>query len=338
MSTATNRPINRRVVLASHPEGMVQESDFRIEEEQLGELGENEVLVKQEAISIDAFIRTALNEVEGLHQATPIGGVVGTLGVGRVVESNNAEFAVGDAVSGGMGAQTYIQGSPMYMKVDDSQVPATAYLGALGLTTGVTAYFGILNCAAAKAGDTVVVSGAAGAVGTIAVQIAKIAGCRVIGIAGGQEKCDFLVNELGLDGAIDYKNDDVDAKMKELCPGGVDVFFDNVGGELLDIVLDNLAMKGRIAICGAISQYGDQQNVRGPSLYLRLAERWGTMGGFVVSYYADEFEKAYAELGQWMAEGKLVMPETIEEGIDNFPKALVGLFNGANTGKMLVKL
>jgi len=338
MSTATNRPINRRVVLARHPDGMVKESDFRIEDEELGELGKGEVLVKQEAISVDAFIRTALNEVEGLHTATPIGGIIGTLGVGRVIESNNDDFAVGDAVSGGLGAQTYVQGSPTYMKIDDSKVPATAYLGALGLTTGVTAYFGILNCAAAKAGDTVVVSGAAGAVGSIAVQVAKIKGCKVIGIAGGQKKCDFLVNELGLDGAIDYKNDDVDAKIKELCPGGVDVFFDNVGGELLDIILDNLAMKGRIAICGAISQYGDQQNIRGPSLYLRLAERWGTMGGFVVSYYADQFEKAYADLGQRMEEGKLVMPETIEEGIDNFPKALVGLFNGANTGKMLVKL
>jgi NADPH-dependent curcumin reductase CurA len=338
MTAATNRPINRRVVLASHPDGMVKESDFRIEDEQLGELGEGEVLVKQEAISIDAFIRTALNEQEGLHTAVPIGGVIGTLGVGRVVESNNDEFAVGDAVSGGMGAQTYIQGQPMYQKIDDSQVPATAYLGALGLTTGVTAYFGILECGAAKEGDTVVVSGAAGAVGTIAAQVAKIKGCKVIGIAGGQEKCNFLVNELGLDGAIDYKNDDIDAKIKELCPGGVDVFFDNVGGELLDIVLDNLAFKGRISICGAISQYGDQQNVRGPSLYLRLAERWGTMGGFVVSYYADKFEQAYADLGQWMAEGKLVMPETVEEGIDNFPKALIGLFNGANTGKMLVKL
>ena len=338
MSTATNRPINRKVVLAAHPDGMVKESDFRIEEEQLGELGEGEVLVKQEAISIDAFIRTSLNEVEGLHTAVPLGGVIGTLGVGRVVESNSPDFAVGDAVAGGMGAQTYVQGAPMYQKVDDSQVPATAYLGALGLTTGLTAYFGILNCGAAKEGDTVVVSGAAGAVGSIAVQVAKNIGCTVIGIAGGKEKCDFLVNELGIDGAIDYKNDDIDAKIKELCPGGVDVFFDNVGGEILDIVLDNLAMQGRISICGAISQYGDQQNVRGPSLYLRLAERWGTMGGFVVSFYANEFEKAYAELGQWMAEGKLVMPETIEEGIDNFPKALVGLFNGANTGKMLVTL
>jgi len=339
MSTATNRPVNRKVVLASHPDGMVKESDFRIEEEQMGELGDGEVLIAQEAISIDAFIRTSLNETEGLHTATPIGGVVGSLGVGRVVESNSPDLVVGDAISGGLGAQTYIQGKAgMFMKVDDSQVPATAYLGALGLTTGVTAYFGMLNVGLAKEGETVVVSGAAGAVGTCAAQIAKIKGCKVIGIAGGAEKCTFLVNELGLDGAIDYKNDDIDAKLKELAPGGVDVFFDNVGGEMLDIVLDNLAYRGRISICGAISQYGDQQNVRGPSLYLRLAERYGRMEGFVVSYFAEEFPKAYADLGQWLAEGKLVMPETIEEGIDNFPHALVSLFNGGNTGKMLVRL
>jgi NADPH-dependent curcumin reductase len=339
MSIASNRPVNRKVVLASHPDGMVKEDDFRFEDEQLGELGEGEVLIAQEAISVDAFVRTSLNEVEGLHTATPIGGVIGTLGVGRVVESNSPDLAVGDAIAGGLGAQTYIQGpAGMFQKVDDSQVSATAYLGALGLTTGVTAYFGLLNVGLPKEGETVVVSGAAGAVGTIAAQIAKIKGCKVIGIAGGADKCNFLVNELGLDGAIDYKNDDVDAKLKELAPGGVDVYFDNVGGELLDIILDNLAYRGRISICGAISQYGDQQNVRGPSLYLRLAERYGRMEGFVVSYFAEEFPKAYADLGQWMAEGKLVMPETIEEGIDSFPHALVSLFNGGNTGKMLVKL
>ena len=339
MSTATNRPVNRKVVLASHPDGMVKESDFRIEDEQMGELGDGEVLIAQETISVDAFVRTAMNATEGLHTATPIGGVIGTLGVGRVVESNSPDLVVGDAVSGGLGAQTYIQGpAGMFMKVDDSQVPLQAYLGALGLTTGITAYFGLLNVGQPKEGETVVVSGAAGAVGTIAAQIAKIKGCKVIGIAGGKDKCDFLVNELGLDGAVDYKNDDIDAKLKELAPGGIDVFFDNVGGEILDFVLDNLAYRGRISICGAISQYGDQQNVTGPSLYLRLAERYGRMEGFVVSYFAEEFPKAYAEIGQWMAEGKLVMPETIEDGIDSFPHAMVSLFNGGNTGKMLVKL
>ena len=188
-----------------------------------------------------------------------------------------------------------------------------------------------------KQGETVLVSGAGGAVGSIAAQIAKNFGARVIGVAGGPDKKAFLTETLGLDAAIDYKNENPAARLKELAPDGIDVFFDNVGGEILDVALDNIRERGRVVICGAISQYNDQQNVRGPSLYLRLAERYARMEGFTVMHFTQHYGEAYAELGQWLAEGKLKMPEQIEHGIDNFPTALRTLFEGGNTGKMLVR-
>ena len=338
MSTATNRPINRKIVLRKYADGPITDDMFDLEEEEAREPGDGEVLIAQEAISIDAFIRTSLNDWEGLHTQTPIDGIIGCLGVGRVIESNSPDLAVGDAVSGGMGSQSYpTLPAGMVQKVDDSNIPLTAYLGALGLTTGITAYFGMIKVGEVKEGDHVVVSGAAGAVGSIAAQIAKVKGAKVCGIAGGPDKCKFLVDELGLDAAIDYKNDDIDAKIKEFAPGGVNVYFDNVGGEILDIILDNIAFKGRISICGAISQYDDHLNVRGPSLYLRLAERYARMEGFVVSFFMDEFPQAYADLSQWVAEGKVIMREQFVEGIENFPQALQSLFDGGNTGKLMVK-
>jgi len=183
----------------------------------------------------------------------------------------------------------------------------------------------------------VLVSGAAGAVGCMAAQIAKALGARVIGLAGGPAKTAFLTGALGLDGAIDYKGEDVDARLKVLAPNGIDVFFDNVGGELLDIALDNIRERGRLVICGAISQYNDQKNVRGPSLYLRLAERYARMEGFTVMHFAQHYGEAFGQLGLWLAEGKITMPEQVEHGIDAFPGALRKLFLGGNTGKMLVK-
>jgi NADPH-dependent curcumin reductase len=337
MPAATNRPTNRKVVLAQYVNGPVGPEHFRIEDEPAREPGEGEVLVKTEALSIDAFIRTSLNEVEGLHQRVPIGGTVVALGVGRVIESHAPGFAVGDAVTGPLLAQTYATlPAAMLQKIDDA-LPLSTYLGALGLTTGLTAYAGIRHVGEVKAGETVLVSGAAGAVGCMAAQIAKALGAKVIGLAGGPEKVKFLTQELGLDAAIDYKGEDVAARLKVLAPDGVDVFFDNVGGELLDIALDNIRERGRVVICGAISQYDDLQNVRGPKLYLRLAERYARMEGFTVMHFSDQLAQASAQLARWLGEGRVKMPEQVEHGIDAFPEALRKLFQGGNTGKMLVR-
>ncbi|MGE0665957.1 MAG: NADP-dependent oxidoreductase [Sphingomonadales bacterium] len=337
MTTASNRPVNRKVVLVSHVNGLVGPEHFRIEEEAAGAPGEGQVLVETEYLSIDAFIRTSLNDVEGFHQKVAVGTPVVALGVGRVIESNAPGLAAGDTVTGGFGAQTHPLLPAAALQKVDAAVPPSAWLGALGLTTGVTAYFGIVEVAQAKPDQTVVVSGAAGAVGSMASQLAKIAGARVIGIAGGPEKTAFLTGTLGLDAAIDYKGEDVAARLKALAPGGIDVFFDNVGGDILDAALDNLAERARVVICGAISQYNDQQNVKGPSRYLKLAERYARMEGYTVLHFTERFPQAYADLGRWLAEGRLVMPEQVEHGIESFPGALRKLFLGGNTGKMLVK-
>ncbi len=218
-----------------------------------------------------------------------------------------------------------------------TNLPPSVYLGVLGLTTGITAWVGVSHVGGVKAGDTVVVSGAAGAVGTVATQLAKARGATVIGIAGGPAKCEFLTETLGLDGAIDYKNDNIDAQLKSLAPGGVDLYFDNVGGELLDIVLDNLAVGGRVVICGAISQYQNMGDVQGPRLYLRLAEKNATMAGFTVDHHADQHAAAIEELKQLYEDGRVVLPEHIVEGVENFPGALITLLTGGHTGKLFVK-
>ena len=337
MSAGDNRPINRQVVLVQYVEGMVGPEHFRVEEEPAREPGEGEVVVATEALSIDAFIRTSLNADEGFHQRSPVGGPVVALGVGRVIESRSPNLAVGDAVSGPLMAQTYatLPGA-MLQKVDGS-LPLATYLGALGLTTGLTAWAGIRGVAQVKAGETVLVSAAAGAVGSMAAQIAKALGARVIGLAGGPEKTAFLTGELGLDAAIDYKGEDVAARLKALAPDGIDVYFDNVGGELLDVAIEAIRERGRVVICGAISQYNDQKNVRGPRAYLKLAERHARLEGFTVLHYTDRLGEAAAEIAGWMATGQVRMPEQVETGIDSFPGALRKLFEGGNIGKMLVK-
>lgn len=338
MSTDTNRPINRKVTLKSHPDGLVEPTDFEVSEEPAPEPGDGEVLIKTEYMSIDAFIRVSLNAAEGLHTSVPIGGVVYGLGVGRIVESNDPNLAVGDGVFGPMGAQTYGVMPGQFMTKVDESMPISTYLGALGLTTGMTAYVGMLIVAGVKEGETVLVSGAAGAVGSIAGQLAKIKGARVIGIAGGPDKMKFLTETLGFDAGIDYKNEDVDAKIKELAPDGIDVFFDNVGGDILEAAIANIRMHGRVSICGAISQYNDHANVRGPSNYLKLAESSARLEGFVVSHYEEQFPKVTADLIEWTKSGQLKMPEHIEEGVDSFPMALQKLFTGGHMGKLLVKM
>lgn len=329
---------NRRVVLRTRPEGMPALNDFEAETVDVEPLAPDMVLVRVDTISIDAFIRTTLEE-GGYHERSQLKSPVVALGVGEVVDSTFDGLSKGDWVTGPTMAQT-VAAMPgaAFQKIDvGDNVPPSTYLGVLGLTTGITSWVGLCEVGGVRDGDTVVVSGAAGAVGTVAVQLAKARGATVIGIAGGSEKCNFLVDDLGLHGAIDYKNDDIAEPLKTLAPDGVDLFFDNVGGEILDIVLDNLAVEGRVVICGAISQYQNMGEVRGPSLYLRLAERNASMRGFTVDHYPQQFAAAAEELTGLMRDGRMKLPEQVVEGVDRFPEALISLFSGGNTGKMLVK-
>ncbi len=329
--------VNHKVVLASRPNGMPELSDFRVESLPVAEPEAGQVVIGVDVLSIDAFIRTVLDE-RSYHGSVQLGGTITALGVGHVLDSTVDELQPGDAVFGPLGAQTIVT-LPAFAvrKLDVSRVPATTYLGALGLTTGLTAYFGVLEVGAVKPGDTVVVSGAAGAVGSLAGQIARIAGAgRVIGIAGGPEKVSFLVDELGYDAGIDYKNENVEARLHELAPDGINVFFDNVGGDTLDAVLMNISEGARVVICGGISQYADMNHVTGPRNYLKLAERHSRMEGFAVTHFHARFAEAETALSEWVNSGALVVHEQFEHGIERFPHALQTLLNGGHRGKMLL--
>lgn len=333
-----SRP-NPRVVLRRRPAGRPTADDFEFVTEPTPDLEDGHVLVAVEHLGIDAFIRTTLEE-ESFHQGARIGGVIPALGVGRVIESRFVGLDEGDHVFGPLCSQTFAaMPGAMMRKIDVSRVPPTAWLGVLGLTTGLTAYVGMTRVGRVKSGDVVVVSAAAGAVGSMAGQIARLLGAsKVIGIAGGGEKCEFLVNTLRYDAAIDYRNEDVEARLRDLAPGGIDVFFDNVGGDVLDAVLLNIKEGTRIVICGAISQYDDMANVRGPKNYLKLAERHAVMEGFAVFHFADAYDEGESRLADWLGDGSIVLPEHVELGVDRFPAALDILMSGGHVGKLLVKV
>jgi NADPH-dependent curcumin reductase CurA len=267
-----------------------------------------------------------------------IGEVMRAGGVGRVLSSKHPAFKEGDHVYGTLGIQEYatLAGKTL-TKVEARGAALPVYLSTLGMP-GMTAYFGLLDIGTPKPGETVVVSGAAGAVGSVVGQIAKIKGCRAVGIAGGRQKCDYLVRELGFDAAIDYKSDDLKKTLRQHCPQGVDVYFDNVGGEILDTVLTQLARHARIVICGAISQYNTTSGVRGPANYLSLLVNRAKMQGMVVFDYADRYPEAMREMAGWMAAGKLKSREDIVTGIETFPETLLKLFKGENMGKLVLKV
>jgi NADPH-dependent curcumin reductase CurA len=330
---------NPQVVLRRRPTGRPVADDFEFVTHPVPEISDGQVCVEIDHLGIDAFIRTTLEE-ESFHRGARIGGVIPALGVGRVVESRFAGLTTGDHVFGPLCSQTFASmPGAMLRKLDVSRVPATAWLGALGLTTGLTAYVGMTRVGRVKSGDVVVVSAAAGAVGSMAGQIARLLGAgRVIGIAGGPAKCELLVRELGYDAAIDYRGDDVEMRLRELVPQGIDVFFDNVGGDVLDAVLLNIKEGTRVVICGAISQYDDMANVRGPRNYLKLAERHAVMEGFAVFHFADAYEEGESRLADWFVEGSLVLPEHVERGVERFPAALDILMSGGHVGKLLVKV
>ena len=329
---------NHRFTLAARPVGMPKRSDWNYSAEPIPDLADGQLLIKMLYISLDPAMRGWMNEGKSYVPAINIGEVMRALALGRVVKSKNPGFAVGDHVYGVLGAQQFaVSDGKGLTKVDPKLAPLPVYLGTLGMP-GMTAYFGLLDVGKPKEGDTVVVSGAAGAVGMVVGQIAKIKGCRVIGIAGGQEKCQYVVKELGFDAAIDYKTEDVRKSLRTHCPDGINVYFDNVGGDILEAALANLARGARIVICGAISQYCSTGPMKGPSNYMSLLVNRASMTGMVVFDYADRYAVAGREMGGWMAAGKLKSREDIVEGLETFPDTLLKLFKGENTGKLILKV
>ncbi|MCH4873225.1 MULTISPECIES: NADP-dependent oxidoreductase [Pseudomonas] len=334
MTTETNR----QFLLAKRPVGAATRDTFTYQQVPVGQPKEGQILVKNQYLSLDPAMRGWMNEGKSYIPPVGLGEVMRALGVGEVIASCHPDFAVGDYVNGALGVQDYFLGEPQgFYKVDPKLAPLPVYLSALGMT-GMTAYFALLEVGAPKAGDTVVISGAAGAVGSIAGQIAKLKGCRVVGIAGGKEKCKVLIEELGFDGVIDYKNEDVIAGLKRECPKGVDVYFDNVGGDILDAVLSQLNFKARVIICGAISQYNNKEAVKGPANYLSLLVNRARMEGFIVMDYADRYVAAGQEMAGWLAKGQLKSREHIVEGLETFPETLMKLFSGENNGKLILKV
>ncbi len=329
---------NKQWRLKQRPFGEPNSDTWEMTVEDVGEPADGEVLVKVEYVSLDPAMRGWLNDAKSYIEPVGIGDVMRAGTVGQVVKSNNDRFSAGDYVVGYDGVQQYsITDGKGLHKVDPNLAPLSLYLGVLGMP-GMTGYFGLLKTGQPKEGETVVVSGAAGAVGGLVGQIAKIKGCRVVGIAGGEDKCKFLVDELGFDAAIDYKSENVKKALKETCPNGVDVFFDNVGGDILDDVLTKINMRARIVICGAISQYNNTTPVKGPSNYLSLLVNRARMEGIVVFDNVKEYPQAMQEIGGWVQQGKLKPKEHIVDGIDTFPDTLMMLFKGKNFGKLLLKV
>jgi NADPH-dependent curcumin reductase len=328
---------NKQVLLAQRPTGMVKEQDFSIVEAELPTLQEGELLVQNAYISLDPAMRGWMNAGTTYIKGVAIGEVMRAFTVGTVIASKNTNFIVGDAVQGLLGAQTHtITDGKMITKVDTTKVPLSWYLGILGMP-GLTAYFGLLDKGQPKEGDIVLVSGAAGMVGSLVGQIAKLKGCTVIGIAGGSEKCDYLKKELGFDFAIDYKKENITSVIKAIAPNGVSIYFDNVGGEILDAALLNLAIGARVVICGAISQYNDA-TFSGLKNYMKIVSARATLSGIIVLDYFPRAKEAITDIANWIATGKIKYKEHIVDGIENFATTLQMLFTGANKGKLIIKV
>ncbi len=334
--------VNHQVRLASRPHGLPTRNNWSFTTEPVAEPGPGGVLVKTLYLSLDPAMRGWMNEGKSYIPPVEIGAVMRAGGVGQVIASQNPAFAVGDYVNAGLDVQDYclipeaaIRRSGLF-KIDPA-LGLTTWLNVLGMP-GMTGFFGLMEVGLPKAGETVVVSGAAGAVGQTVGQIAKLKGCRVVGIAGGQAKCDWVVKELGFDACIDYKNSDVRAGLKEHCPKGIDIYFDNVGGEILDMVLAKITRGARIIICGAISQYNNTTPVKGPANYLSLLVNRARMQGIVVFDYADRYPLAIAEMADYLKAGAMKSKEDVVVGLENFPQTLLKLFNGENFGKLVLQV
>ncbi|MDA0338861.1 MAG: NADP-dependent oxidoreductase [Proteobacteria bacterium] len=332
--------VNRQFLLAARPVGLIKESDFRYNEAEIPVPGEGEVLVRNQIVGVEPALRGQMEGLSNYVTGLQIGEVMRAGGAGEVVASNNPNFKVGDKVQGMFGFQDYacVGGDPVPLGRIPKGTPLEAALYVFG-GTGFTAYYGMVEIGEPKEGDAVLVSGAAGAVGSLAGQIAKIKGAtNVVGLAGSDEKCSWLVNEMGFTAAINYKTEDIDARVKELMPNGANIFFDNVGGEILDIALNNLAMNARVVICGGISRYEDREGAPGPKNYFSLVYKRARMEGFIIidnMHRAQEFTDL---LGGWINEGKLKYQVDMIEGFQNLPTGLIRLFTGANMGKQLIKI
>jgi hypothetical protein len=329
--------VNTQCRLAARPVDLPKASDWTIVEEPKPTTAEGEFVVEVDYLSIDPAMRTWMNAGRSYVPPVEVGEVMRALGAGRVVESRHCGFAVGDQVSGIFGVQRFaVSDGAGVNQIDTSLAPATVHLGALGIS-GLTAYFGLLDIGKPERGQTVLVSGAAGSVGSIVGQIARINGCRAVGIAGGEQKCRWLVDEVGFDAAIDYRSADLPAELKTHAPDGVDVFFDNVGGATLEAALSRLARGARIVLCGAVSQYNETP--RGPRNYMQLLVARASMTGFVIFDYAERYPEGIAQLANWLKSGDLRAHEQIEHGeIGDFPETLLRLFRGENTGKLILAL
>lgn len=330
--------VNHQFRLAKRPTGMPGRDSWTYGHESVRDPADGEVLVKVLFVSLDPAMRSWMNEGRSYIPPVAIGDVMRAGGAGRVVASRNPKFQVGDHVTGTFGVQEYsLSNGEGVHKVDTGIASLPVYLGTLGWP-GLTAYFGLLDVGRAKAGDTVVVSGAAGATGSVVGQIAKLKGCHVVGIAGGPDKCRYIVDELGFDAAIDYKAEDLKKALTKHCPKGVDVYFDNVGGEILDTVLTRIARGARIVICGAISQYNNAGPMKGPANYMALLVQRASMTGFVVFDFAERYGEALREMGGWLAAGKLRSREDVVRGLETFPETFLKLFKGENTGKLVLEV
>jgi NADPH-dependent curcumin reductase CurA len=329
--------LNKQVLLASRPQGAVTEANFRFVEAPVGKPGPGEVLVRNEWLSLDPYMRGRMSDAKSYAKSTEIGEVMVGQTAGEVVESNDPNFKAGDKVLTPLGWQLYgVASAKELTRIDAKRAPASHYLGILGMP-GITAWFGLFEIGQPEPGNTVVVSAASGAVGSVVGQLARIKGCRVVGIAGGKKKCDYVANDLGFDACVDYKAGNLLADLREQCPKGVDVNFENVGGVILDTVLRVMNLRSRVVVCGLIAEYSATEAYGYKMLRSVLVNRI-RMQGMIVFDWKDRYGEALKGLSSYLAEGKLKYRESIVEGIDNAPKGLIALLKGENFGKQLVKL
>jgi NADPH-dependent curcumin reductase CurA len=331
--------INRQILLVSRPAGMPDDSNFRLIESSVPSISDNEVLIRTLWLSVDPYMRGRMRDAKSYAVPFALNEVIYGGMVGEVIESSNTDFAVGDIVEGRLGWADYnVSNGQNIRKIDPNVAPISTALHVLGMP-GLTAYFGLLEIGKPQEGETVVVSGAAGAVGTIVGQIAKLKGCRVVGIAGSEEKISYLKDELGFDEVINYKTTpDIRKALAAACPKGVDVYFDNVGGDITDSVMTLINFQARLIICGQISLYNLEKPDLGPRLFPLLLMNSATAKGFIVSDYAAQNKEALSQLTEWVTQGKLKYQENVVEGLENTPRAFFGLFKGENLGKQLVKV
>lgn len=328
----------KQIVLASRPKGVPTVDNFRLESVELPKMEDNEVYLKSLYYSVDPYMRGRMNDAKSYTQPFQIGKPIEGGVVAEVLETTSDKFEIGDIVLGGLPWRKHtIASENSLQKLDTTNIKASYYLGVLGMP-GLTAYFGLMHIGKPKAGETVVVSGAAGAVGMVVGQIAKIQGCRVVGIAGSDEKIKMLKKDFGFDEVINYKTTtDMKKAIAEACPKGVDIYYDNVGGDISDAVISNINFQARIPLCGQIALYNSSETPMGPRLQPMLLTKSVLMQGFIIGNFQSQFPEGIEHLAKWIKEGKLKYTETIEHGFDQLPKALLGLFKGENKGKMIVE-